>query len=123
MKPTASQERAASEHLAAKQMTIDGYLATKPKEARGVTCEAQDVPRLNDQAMRVYRVMRFLGTHTLRQLSAITGDPEASISARIREIRAYLHEGDKGTIIRERVPNGNGLHTYSMRIHKYPGAA
>ena len=81
------------------------------------------MPRLNEQATRVYKVMRFLGTHTLRQLSAMTGDPEASVSARLREIRAYLHEGNKGTIVRERVPNGNGLHTYSLRLSKYPGSA
>lgn len=121
--PTPQEEERARRVIAEKQRTFDEVLAEKTAAQRGKTCEAQDMPRLNEQAMRVYRVMKFLGTHTLAQLSAMTGDPEASISARLREIRAYLHEGNKGTIIRERVPAGNGLHTYSMRLNKYPGAA
>lgn len=123
MKPTPSQESHAARVIEAKQRTFDEVLAEKTPAQRGTTCEAPDMSRLNEQAARVYKVMRFLGTHTLRQLSAMTGDPEASVSARLREIRAYLHEGNKGTIVRERVPNGNGLHTYRLHLSKYPGRA
>lgn len=105
------------------QLDFETYVTSIPKEARGQTCEAVDELRLNEQAKRVYKVMRFLGTHTLAQLSAMTGDPEASISARLREIRHYLEENGLGTILRVRVEGGNGLHTYSMRLNRTFGKA
>lgn len=105
------------------QLDFETYVTSIPKEARGQTCEAVDEGRLNEQARRVYKVMKFLGTHTLAQLSAMTGDPEASISARLREIRHYLEENGLGTILRVRVEGGNGLHTYSMRLNRTFGAA
>ncbi len=123
MKPAPSQESHAARVIEAKQRTFDEVLAEKSQAQRGTTCEALDMPRFNEQAARVYTVMRFLGTHTLRQLSAMTGDPEASISARIREIRHYLEENGLGTIIRARVEGGNGLHSYSMRLHRTFGKA
>lgn len=67
--------------------------------------------------------MRDLQVHTLREIASATGFPEASISARIREIRAYLKIGDKGTVIRKAVDGGNGLHSYEIRLTNYPGAA
>lgn len=91
--------------------------------ARGTTCEPIDVARLNEQATRVYAAVRDLRPWTLRQISAQTGDPEASVSARLREIRRYLHDGNKGTIVRARVPGERGLFTYAMKLNKHPGAA
>ncbi len=117
------------------QLTIGDYLASLPPEARGETCQEIDNPRLNEQGLRVYRFMRDLRPHTLREIAAATGDSEASISARIREIRAYLEgrpkKGDTldvqrpklGTVKRERVEGGNGLHSYSMRLNRSFGAA
>lgn len=46
-----------------------------------------DYERLNKQQKRVYDVMKDGCWHTLRQISDQTGDPEASISARIRDFR------------------------------------
>lgn len=44
-----------------------------------------DYDRLNGQAHRVWNVMRDGDWYTLARIAAITGDPEASISARIRD--------------------------------------
>jgi hypothetical protein len=46
-----------------------------------------DYDRLNAQSKRVYRVMADHEWRTLREVAAITGDPEASISARLRDFR------------------------------------
>ena len=123
MKPTPAQEARAAQTVRAAQISIDDWLASQPVAARGQTCEAIDVSRLNEQSRRVFDAMRDLRPYTLAQISAATGDPEASVSARIREIRRYLHLGNKGTIVRERVEGRNGLHTYAMRLNKTHGAA
>lgn len=105
------------------QISFEEYAASIPTQARGQTCADEDMPRLNAQGLRVYTQLRLLRPLTLAQISSATGDPEASVSARIREIRKYLEEGNKGTIKRERVEGGNGLHTYCMRLNRYFGAA
>lgn len=46
-----------------------------------------DRARLNGQADRVWNVMRDGGWYTLAEISKRTGDPEASISARIRDFK------------------------------------
>jgi hypothetical protein len=123
MKPTPEQEARAAATIEARQMTIEDYLASIPQQARGQTCEAEDIPRLNEQGRRVYGVMRDLGPWTLKQISARTGDPEASVSARIREIRRYIEKDGKGTVKREPVKGHRGLFTYTMRLNRYHGAA
>lgn len=111
------------------QLTIEDHLATLAKR----TDDEDDTPRLNDQCLRTYRALRDLLPHTLREISTMTGDPEGSISARIREIRMYLEDRKpgqltpgpfaRGTIIRQKVKGARGLHNYSMRLKKYSGAA
>ena len=60
----------------------------------GVTFdEESDGPRLNKQARRVFDAMKNMEWHTLRQLSDLTGDPEASVSARLRDFRKTPHGG------------------------------
>lgn len=46
-----------------------------------------DYKRLNAQQRRVWDVMADGVWRTLREISAVTGDPEASISARLRDLR------------------------------------
>lgn len=46
-----------------------------------------DYVRLNKQHARVYRIMQDGAWHDLREVSAKTGDPEASVSARLRDFR------------------------------------
>jgi hypothetical protein len=47
----------------------------------------RDKVRLGKQASRVWREMRDYQWHTLAELARLTDDPEASISARIRDLR------------------------------------
>lgn len=53
----------------------------------GETFEAIDYARLNAQARRVYDVMVDGVWRTLAEISERTGDPEASVSARLRDFR------------------------------------
>lgn len=50
----------------------------------------RDYTRLSDQSKKVFDEMQDGQWHTLAELSAETGAPEASVSARIRDIRAAL---------------------------------
>ena len=47
----------------------------------------KDSPRLTTQYRKVFSLMLDGGWHTLRDMSAATGFPEASISARLRDMR------------------------------------
>lgn len=54
----------------------------------GRTYEAEfDFGRLNRQAQIVYRIIRDGSWHTLSEISQRTGQPEASVSARLRDLR------------------------------------
>lgn len=54
----------------------------------GITYDRKrDLSRLNAQAARVYAVMQSGEWKTLREISEETGDPEASVSARLRDLR------------------------------------
>lgn len=73
-----------------------------PPEPRGATyLPERDGARLSDQARRVLAVFMDHEWHTLRDISAKTGDPEASVSARKRDLcragfkieRAYVESG------------------------------
>lgn len=121
MRPTLSQEQDAARVIAEKQLTLEAWLAARPVQAMGSTASVDDVPRLSDQCVRVYRVLRDLSPHTLADISAATGDPQASVSARIRQIRAYLKAGNKGDVKRENL--GRGLWQYSLTLHRYFGGA
>ena len=46
-----------------------------------------DTDRLNEQSQRVFKLMRDNQWRALHEIAAITGDPEASISARVRDFR------------------------------------
>jgi hypothetical protein len=71
----------------------------------------RDGVRLNAQAARVFKFMADENWHTLREISAATGDPEASVSARIRDMRKpKFNLGVK--VEREFV--SRGLHRYRM---------
>ena len=77
----------------------------------GVTYEpAFDFSRLNRQAKLVALVMVDREWHTLRELSEQTGQPEASISARLRDLRKARFGSH--TIERRRV--SRGLFSYRL---------
>lgn len=69
----------------------------------------RDAPRLRAQLERVRNLMRDGEWRTLAQIGDATGAPEASASARLRDLR---REGL--TVERKRVPKANGLHVYRV---------
>lgn len=52
-----------------------------------------DYQRLNDQMRRVFDAICDRQWHSLSELSATTGDPEASVSARLRDLRKVKFGG------------------------------
>ena len=70
-------------------MTHPQFDFTPPESDRhGETYSPEfDFDRLNKQQARVYRAVSSGCWLTLREISDITGDPEASISARLRDFR------------------------------------
>jgi hypothetical protein len=63
--------------------------------------EARDGKRLAEQAQRVFNFMADGQWHTLREISVGAGAPEASCSARLRDIRR-----GGATVLREHVEAG-----------------
>lgn len=79
-----------------------------PPEPRGTTYgPARDKARLCAQGLRVFAFVKDGLWHTLAEISAATGDPQASVSARLRSIRQSGH-----TVERRHV--SNGLHEYKV---------
>ena len=86
-------------------MNLEGY-------RDGTTFDPfKDMQRLNEQARRVFELMRDENWRTLREISDATGDPEASVSARLRDFRKP-HLG--GCTVNRRRRNG-GLHEYQLQ--------
>lgn len=79
----------------------------------GITFDRKrDLTRLNAQAMRVFQAMQSGEWKTLREISEKTGDPEASVSARLRDLRSPKLGGFD--VQREYV--GKGLWRYRVLI-------
>lgn len=70
----------------------------------------RDGARLNRQAQDVFNVMADGKWHDLEEISLITDHPEASVSARLRDLRKPKFGGF--TI--EKMNHGKGLWTYRM---------
>lgn len=86
------------------QLTFDDYQATySPK---------YDRKRLSAQYKRVFGVMEDGCWRTLREIEDVTSDPQASISARLREIRHNGYTVDR----RRRGEIERGLHEYRVII-------
>jgi hypothetical protein len=86
-----------------------------PDEPRfdGVTYEPElDRDRLAAQLALVRAVMSDGQWHTLAGIADLIGAPEASISARLRDLRKPRFGA--WTIERRRVPLGHGLHEYRV---------
>lgn len=71
-----------------------------------------DGARLGAQLDKVRDAMLRKGWVTLAYLSGLLAAPEASVSARLRDLRKVKFGGY--TVERRRVPNGNGLHEYRL---------
>lgn len=90
------------------QLDIESFLARTDRQ--GSTYEREfDFDRLNRQEALVYRAFARGGWYTLRELSDATGQPEASISARFRDLK-NIHglKTDK----RRRGDPKNGIYEY-----------
>lgn len=72
----------------------------------------QDEDRLNKQSRDVWRVMSDRRWHTLREISARTGHPEASVSARLRDFRKPRF--GQHTVHRQREAFGQGTFEYLL---------
>lgn len=71
----------------------------------GKTYERErDRKRLNTQYQRVFRHMALTGWTTLAELERVTGYPQASISARIRDMKKITMGGH--TVMRRRRHSG-----------------
>ena len=70
---------------------------------------ARDGKRLSRQLDLVERVMRDGEWRTLSQLAGLTDCPEASVSARLRDLRKIGYEVERRHI-------KNGLHTYRATV-------
>ena len=68
----------------------------------------RDDIRLTGQIKRVFNVMKDGQKRTLRQISGVTGDPEASVSAQLR----HLKKDRFGAYRVEKEFIGNGLYLY-----------
>lgn len=80
-----------------------------------------DASRLNAQAVRVFEVMRDGAWHTLAEISTTTGDPESSVSARLRDFRKdrFGHM----VVIGERIKAGGGTWQYRLGEDTMPNVA
>lgn len=63
-----------------------------------------DLERLNAQMRRVHQCMADGAWKTLRQIADETGDPEASVSARLRDYRSNAYLSRYYRMESERVP-------------------
>jgi len=82
---------------------------TNPVAPAGIDGRADEV-RLNRQQALVWAVLVDHDWHTLRELSERTGCPEASVSARIRDLRKRKY----GSHTIERESLGSGLFRYRL---------
>jgi hypothetical protein len=71
----------------------------------------RDSGRLTRQHERVLAVMQDNKPHTLSEISEITGDPEASVSAQLRHLRKPRFGGHH--IAKTHL--GNGLYSYQLQ--------
>ena len=86
------------------QPTLDG-----PRD--GATFDPyRDEERLNRQMRRVFAVMRDDRWRTLKEIADRTGDPEASISARLRDFRKPKFGG----LVMNRRYLSAGLYEYQL---------
>lgn len=82
---------------------------------------ALDEERLNEQTIRIYRLMNDSLWRTLAEIAEETKDPEASISARLRDLRK---EDFGGFVVnRRRRKAGSGLWEYQLQPPGTPAKA
>jgi hypothetical protein len=95
--------------------TCDGRQGRVEADFDGDTYDrARDRDRLRAQLTRVHTVLRDRQWHTLAEIATKTGDPESSISARLRDLRKTKFGGY--TIARQYVERG----LWAYRLEQEP---
>jgi hypothetical protein len=79
-------------------------------KSHGFTAELKDEPRLSDQLRRVRDLMLDGTARSLAEISAAVSAPEASVSARLRDLR----RPECGGYLVERENLGGGRFTYKV---------
>jgi hypothetical protein len=79
--------------------------------------QKHDGPRLRAQSLRVWRLMFDGEWRALSDIAQVTGDPPASISARLRDYRKPKFGGHQ--VERKRLPRG--LHLYRLIVNRGTG--
>ena len=99
-------------------MTKNRYKAAKDGDLFDYDGKTYDRPRdqirLNAQTQRVFDLMKDGSWRTLDRIAMLTGDPEASVSARLRDLRKSRFGGH--TVDRQFVERG--LYKYRLTINK-----
>ncbi len=73
----------------------------------------RDKPRLTRQILAVFDVLKKGGWYTVSEIASITGHPETSISAQLRNLRK---EDNGGYEVPRRNRNGTQLSEYSFSV-------
>ena len=73
-----------------------------------------DEVRLGRQVVRVFHLMRDGAWRTLAEIGDLTGDPQASISARLRDYRKPRY----GFVVERRRRNGAGTYEYRLSLEE-----
>lgn len=98
------------------QLDLEDYIAT---QIGGVTYDPEtDGERLGAQMIRVLDCMLDGRWRTLREIAAITDDPEASISARLRDVRKIWGDGAMESRRRASVDARRGVWEYRVNGRK-----
>jgi hypothetical protein len=92
------------------QQTFDDFLQ-RPRFEGSTYDPKLDKARLAGQALRVYNVMQDGVWRTLADVESMTGDPQPSVSARLRDFRK--EKCGSWIVERRRVADG-GLHEYRL---------
>ena len=74
----------------------------------------RDHHRLGNQLEKIYNLMKDGGFRTLQEISTVTGEPPASISAQLRHLRKERF--GKNTINKHYL--GEGLYSYQFILNK-----
>jgi hypothetical protein len=107
----------------ASQLSLLDHIASRPSlpnvHFSGATYDPSlDLERLNAQQRRVHDAMIDGAWRTLREIGAITDDPEASISARLRDFNNHEYLSQFFVMDSERLPGleRRGVWRYRVRM-------
>lgn len=99
------------------QIDIEDWLKSNAAPFEGATYVASlDRERLGEQLLRVIDAMADGKWRSLREIAQITDDPEASISARLRDIRKLYGTNAMASRRRPSVDARKGVWEYQVQI-------